>query len=218
MKKIIIMMGPPGSGKGTQAKKIATSYGYAHISTGDMLRSLATQPQLNTDEKEAVEQIKLGQLVSDQLIYRLVFDRIEKALVVGGGVVLDGVPRTIGQAKTLQDFFDQKQLVAEVLVLEITLSDEESFKRLAARRVCSTCGEIIPASDSLLTVCPKCSGELVVRSDDSESIVTQRIEKQGNAALAPIVDFYKKLNLLSVVDGNQSVAQVEKDINKILTI
>lgn len=216
MRKIIIMVGPPGSGKGTQAKKIAAKYGYTHLSTGDMLRSLATKIQLSADEQEAVEKIKTGQLVSDVLIYRLVFDRIETAIAAGGGVVLDGVPRTVEQASTLQKFFEEKNFASEVVVLEIRLSDEEAFNRLATRRVCSKCGEIIPATMASLSACPKCSGELVVRSDDNEEIVKQRIEKQGNKALAPIVNFYSTLGILTSIDGSQPIEEVEKDIDAVL--
>lgn len=216
MRKIVIMIGPPGSGKGTQAKKIAAKYGYAHLSTGDMLRALASQPRLNADEQEAVEKIQTGQLVSDDLIYRLVFDRIENQVSAGGGVVLDGVPRNLEQAEKLQEFFEAKNFAGEVVVLEIGLSDEEAFKRLASRRVCSACGEIIPATMALVSVCPKCSGKLVVRADDNEEVVKQRIEKQGNKALAPIVDFYKKLNVLASIDGSQTIEDVERNIGQIL--
>ncbi|MBP6859652.1 MAG: nucleoside monophosphate kinase [Candidatus Magasanikbacteria bacterium] len=215
MKKIIIMMGPPGSGKGTQAKKIAHNYQYVHISTGDMLRALATEPQLSAVEQEAVAQIKQGQLVSDELIYRLVFDKIEKEIASGRGVVLDGVPRTLDQAKRIQQFFEEKMLVSEVFVLEIALSDEEALQRLSARRVCGSCGEIFPANIALAS-CSKCGGALTTRADDAEEIIKQRIAKQGNAALAPIIDFYKKLDVLSVVRGSQGIELVEKDIAAIL--
>lgn len=216
MRKIIIMVGPPGSGKGTQAKKIAAKYGYMHLSTGDMLRSLALQPDLSADEQEAVDNIKKGNLVSDELIYRLIFDRIEKQILSGGGVVLDGVPRNLEQAKRVQQFFEEKGLASEVVVLEVALSDEEAFKRLATRRICSQCGEIIPASMASVSVCPKCGGELKVRADDSEEVVKQRIEKQGNKAMAPIVGFYKELGVLVAIDGSKSIEEVEEEIGIIL--
>ncbi|OGH91137.1 MAG: hypothetical protein A2534_01975 [Candidatus Magasanikbacteria bacterium RIFOXYD2_FULL_39_9] len=217
MKKIIIMMGPPGSGKGTQAKKIATKYNYAHISSGDLLRALSLQSELNAVEKEALEQMKAGNLVSDDLIYKLVFDKIESELASGKGVVLDGAIRNLDQVKGFESFFEKKNLVEEVLVIEVVLSDEESFNRLASRRVCDNCGEIIPAKDSALTECPKCSGKLVVRADDNSEIVRQRIEKQGNKAMAPIIDFYKNLGVLVAVDGSASIENVEKNIDNILT-
>jgi adenylate kinase len=217
MKKIIIMMGPPGSGKGTQAKKIAQKYDYLHLSTGDLLRALANKTDLNADEAEALEQIKVGTLVSDDLIFKLVFGKIEDEVNSGRGVVLDGAIRTLNQAKEYQNFFTEKNWLDEILVLEIALSDEESLNRLASRRVCSSCGEIIPASAHLVgSACPKCEGELMVREDDDIEIVKQRIVKQGNKAMEPIIKFYKELGILKTADGSQAIENVEKEIENIL--
>lgn len=192
MKKIIIMIGPPGSGKGTQAKKIAAKYNYNHLSTGDLLRSLAQKPELNSVEKEAVAQMKSGQLVSDKLIYQLVFGEIEKHLAAGRGVVLDGAIRNLEQAKGFQNFFKEEKIATEVLALEIALSDKDSFDRLTKRR------------------------DLENRQDDDPKIIKERIAKQGNIVLAPIINFYKELGALATVDGNQTIEDVEKDIDKAL--
>lgn len=218
MNKIIIMIGPPGSGKGTQAKKIAAKYGYNHISTGDLLRALATQPDLNAIEKEAVEQMKLGKLVPDALIYQLVFDKIIDEINAGRGVVLDGAIRNLEQAQGFQKFFEEKNLTEEVLALEIFLSDKDSFDRLTKRRVCVQCGEIIPwlPTTKNLKSCPKCGGELQTRQDDDPKIIEERIKKQGNAVLSPIINFYKDLGVLVKVDGDQAIEDVEKDIAKAL--
>ena len=223
------MIGPPGSGKGTQAKKIAAKHNYSHISTGDLLRALAQKSDLNPAEKEAVTQMKAGNLVSDRLIYQLVFDKIEKELGVGlpgvalaksgRGVVLDGAIRNLEQAEGFQKFFEDKNLAAEVLALEVALSDGDSFDRLTKRRVCTACGEIIPwLSDTKdLKVCPKCGGKLETRQDDDPKIIKERIAKQGNEALRPIVNFYNDLGVLVKIDGNQTIENVEKDIEKVLT-
>ncbi|MEK7131592.1 MAG: nucleoside monophosphate kinase [Patescibacteria group bacterium] len=192
MKKIIIMIGPPGSGKGTQAKKVAFKYNYSHISTGDLLRALARDTDLNSLEKEAVAQMKSGNLVSDQLIYRLVFGEIEKNLAEGRGVVLDGAIRNLEQARGFQNFFKAKNLTGEVLALEITLSDKDSWERLIKRR------------------------GLENRQDDDPKIIKDRIAKQGNKVLAPIINFYKDLGVLVKIDGNQTIEDVEKDIESIL--
>ncbi len=192
MRKIIIMIGPPGSGKGTQAKKIAAKYNYHHLSSGDLLRALAGKPELNSLEKSAVAQMKSGQLVSDELIYSLVFNEIEKDLAAGKGVVLDGAIRNFEQAQGFQNFFKAKNLSAEVLALEIALNDKDSFDRLTKRR------------------------DLENRQDDDPKIIKERIAKQGNVVLKPIINFYKKLGVLKKIDGNQTIENVEKDINKIL--
>lgn len=215
MKKIIIMMGPPGSGKGTQAKKIAQKYGYLHLSTGDLLRALATKPGLTSEEAEALELINAGSLVPDGLIYQLVFDKLKNEVGSGRGVVLDGAIRTVAQAEAFQKFFVENNFDQEVVVLEITLSDEEAFNRLSTRRVCQKCSEIVPAFADA-AACPKCGGELVARKDDNPEVIKDRIAKQGNAALEPIMNFYKQLKLVRMVDGSQSIERVEQDITTIL--
>ena len=218
-KKIIIMIGPPGSGKGTQAKKIAAKYNYNHLSTGDLLRVLALQPQLNDMEKSAVAQMKAGNLVSDDIIYQLVFNKITQELAADKGVVLDGAIRNLEQAQGFQKFFVEKNLIDEVLALEIALSDKDSLDRLIKRRVCTQCGEIIPwlPATKDLKSCPKCGGKLEIRQDDDLKIIKERIAKQGNKAMAPIVKFYKKLGVLATVDGNQTIEDVEKDVDRVLS-
>lgn len=217
MRKIIVMIGPPGSGKGTQAKKIAAKYNYNHLSTGDLLRALAGKPQLDPVEKEAVKQMKSGELVSDSLIYQLVFGEIEKDIAVGRGVVLDGAIRNLEQARGFQKFFEEKKLTDEVLAMEIALSDKDSFERLTKRRVCTKCGEIIPwlPITKKIKFCPKCGGKLEIRQDDDPKIIKERIIKQGNKAISPIINFYKDLGVLVKIDGNQTIEDVENDIDKV---
>jgi len=210
------MIGPPGSGKGTQAKKIAAKHGYAHLSSGDLLRSLAQKTELNSVEKEAVEKMKSGELVSDELIYDLVFSEIEKNIDAGKGVVLDGAIRNLDQVQGFQNFFKEKNLAKEVLALEISLSDKDSYDRLTKRRVCMACGEIVPwlPSTKKLKVCPKCGGKLQTRQDDDPKVIKARIKKQGNTALSPIINFYKDLGVLVKINGDQSIEDVEKDVEK----
>lgn len=218
MKKIIILIGPPGSGKGTQAKKFANKLNYGHISTGDLLRALASDSDIAPDEQTALKEMKEGKLVPDWLIYRLVFREIEKYLSKGRGVVLDGAIRNLEQAKEYQKFFEEKNLSQEVLAVEISLTDEESFNRLTKRRMCASCGEIIPylASTKNLTACPKCGGQLITRPDDEEKVIKERIIEQGNTALKPILDYYLALGLLKRVDGMKDIEGVEKEIEKVL--
>ena len=186
------MIGPPGSGKGTQAKRIAQKYNYAHLSTGDLLRALAQKENLSAAEKEAVARMKTGQLVGDGLIYKLAFAEIDKNISQGKGVVLDGAIRNLEQARGFQDFFTSKNLTNEVLALEISLSEKESLTRLTKRN------------------------GLENRQDDDPKIIKQRIAQQGNKALKPILKFYKKLGMLKTVDGNQTIENVEKDLAEIL--
>ncbi len=216
MKKIIILIGPPGCGKGTQAKRIAEKYHYGHISTGDLLRALANGAQADPREKQALEEMKSGKLVSDWLIYRLAFRKMDEYLDKGRGVVLDGAVRNVAQAEEYQKYFGQKNLSKEVVVIEVALTDEESLNRLTKRRMCSKCGEIIPwlPATKELIACPKCGGELMVRKDDDEQVIRKRIVEQGNQALQPIADYYQKLGLLKKVDGMENIESVWEEIER----
>lgn len=218
MKKIIILMGVPGSGKGTQAKKIAQKYNYGHISTGDLLRALDSDPNGDPADKQKLAEMKLGKLVSDELIYKLAFKAMDKYLDADQGVVLDGAIRNVEQAKKYQEYFVEKNLQDEVVVLEIKLSDETSFNRLTKRKLCRACGYIIPYSpeNEKKMICEKCGGELYVRSDDNPETARQRIAEQGNGAIGPILDFYRALGLLVSVDGEPPIEEVEKEIENVL--
>jgi len=218
MKKIIILLGVPGSGKGTQAKRLAEKYDYEHISTGDLLRALALDKKADPKEKQALEDMKTGKLVPDWLVYKLTFRAIEKQLKKGSGVVLDGAIRSLNQAQEFQKFFKEKKLEDEVSVVEVALSDEESLARLTKRRICAMCSELIPwlPTTKNIKICPKCGGELVTRKDDDEKVIKNRIVEQGNVALEPIVEYYDGLGLLKKVDGEQGIDDVEEEINEIL--
>lgn len=214
MKKIIILMGVPGSGKGTQAKKLAQKYGYGHISTGELCRILDADPNGDPADKAMLAGMKAGKLASDELIYKLAFKEMGKYLDADRGVVLDGAIRNVEQAKKYQEYFVNKNLQDEVVVLEIKLSDETSFNRLTKRKLCKSCGYIIPYSleNEKKTTCEKCSGELYVRSDDNPETAHKRIVEQGNGAIGSILDFYHTLGILISVDGEPSIVEVEREI------
>lgn len=220
MKKILIFIGPPGSGKGTQAKLLAKKYGYKHISTGDLFRALASDKNVTEKEKQALEEMKSGKLVSDWLVFDLAFKEIKKNLEANVGVVLDGAIRSVEQAKEFQKFFEQYGWENEVQAVEVAISDEESFNRLTKRRICSKCDEIIPylSTTKDLVNCPKCGGELISRKDDNEQVIKERIEKQGNKILRPILDYYSQKGTLQVVDGMQGIAEVEMEIQKSINV
>ncbi len=216
MKKIIIFLGPPGSGKGTQAKKIAEKFGFGHISTGDLLRQLQKAVYIAPDEQAAMKAMKEGKLVPDWLIFRLAFKAIESNLKKGLGVVLDGAIRNVSQAKEYQKFFVEKDLPKEVQVIEVSLPDEESYGRLAGRKMCEACGEIVPKSQATSGECPKCGGTLITRPDDSEEVVAHRIKVQGNAAIEPIREYYQELGEYVSVDGTKPIEVVAKEIENII--
>ncbi len=219
MKKIIILMGVPGSGKGTQAKILRETLGYTHISTGDLLRALQSDPHADPADLRALADMKAGRLVADSLIYKLAFREIQKSVQIGGGVVLDGAIRSVAQAQAYQDFFADMGLLDEIIVMNLALSDETSWKRLSKRKVCEQCGNIIPYSleNDQKTLCEKCGGLLIVRADDSPEVITKRIKEQGNRVLQPILEYYRQLGLLQEVDAEKTISEVDVEVMKVLS-
>lgn len=213
-KKIIILLGVPGSGKGTQARRLAEEYGFAHVSTGDLLRALETDENADVADKQKLADMKAGKLVADDLIYKLAFAAMNKHLNDGRGVVLDGAIRSVDQARAYDEFFAGHGLRDDVLAIELALDDETSFKRLTKRKVCNACGHIIPYSpdNELKTVCEKCGGELVVRADDDPEIIKKRITEQGNVALRPVAEYYEKTGRLRKVNGEVGIGEVERQL------
>ncbi len=188
-------MGVPGSGKGTQAKKIVEKYNYGHISTGDLLRALESDANADPEDLQKLADMKAGKLVSDDLIYKLAFREIEKYLDNGQGVVLDGAIRNADQAKKYQQFFEEKNLGDDMVVIEVHISDETIMRRLEIRL--ETFGK--------------------TRSDDDPEIMKKRIKEQGNEAIKPILDYYKELNILEVIDGEPPIDEVEKSVEEVLS-
>ncbi|MDD2656074.1 MAG: nucleoside monophosphate kinase [Patescibacteria group bacterium] len=218
MKKIIILMGVPGSGKGTQARKLVQRFGFVHISTGDLLRALDADPNGDKEDKAKLAEMKAGKLVSDDLIYKLAFAEIQKNLDLHKSVILDGAIRTVTQAKKYEEFFASLNLLDEVIVIEIKLSDETSFNRLTKRKVCTACGFILPYSkeNDLKVDCPECGEKLVVRSDDNPETIQKRIREQGNIAIQPILEYYREKGELFTVDGEKSIDNVDEEVVKLL--
>lgn len=219
MKKIIILMGVPGSGKGTQARLLSQRHNYGHISTGDLLRALDADLHADPEDKKLSADMKSGKLVPDKLIYKLAFKEIEKYLNNNQGVILDGAIRNVEQAKKYQEFFESKGLLSEEMVIEIKLSDETSFNRLTKRKICPNCGFILPYSpeNESKTKCPECGKELMVRSDDNPQTIKKRIAEQGNVAIGPILDYYRDLGLLVMIDGEANIDRVDEEIERVLS-
>jgi len=211
-------MGIPGSGKGTQARLLVERHGYAHISTGDLLRALDADPTADPAAKAMLADMKAGKLVADTLIYTLAFHAIRTSIAAGKGVVLDGAIRTVEQAKAYQQFFEEEGLADDVMVIEIALTDEIGKNRMTKRKVCSACGHIIPYTpeNEALTICEKCGGTLKVRTDDNPETILKRLAEQGNEKLQPIVAYYKEMGELVSVDGSRSIAAVDDDVEALL--
>ena len=211
--KQVIFIGPPGSGKGTQAKRLAAGLGVPHISTGDMLRdAIADQTEVG---KKAAPIVASGKLVSDDIMVDVVRDRLNKA-DAKGGFILDGFPRTLVQAERLDGLVGNG--TKTLRVLQLLVPDDVIVKRISLRRSCPSCKAIYhlesapPATDD---VCDKCGSALVARPDDNEESVRRRLDA-FHADTLPVAAFYKTKSVLREVDGVGPVDQVFERIEKSL--
>jgi adenylate kinase len=213
MSKIIVMIGAPGAGKGTQARLLSEKYAYPQISTGDILREMA---QADTPlGKEIKETLASGKLVSDQILAEVISDRTSRE-DCRDGFILDGYPRTLEQARKLEDLAaGQKK---KILLVRIAVQEELLFKRMTGRRVCTRCGEIY----NIYSRAPKRDGycdldgaPLLQRSDDAPETVSRRFEAY-RVATAPLVDYYRKSGRLIEVDGDRPVEEVFKQLSDII--
>jgi len=210
----LIFIGPPGSGKGTQAKRLATSHAIPHISTGDMLReAIAEGTELG---RQAAPIVASGALVSDDLMLGIIDDRLHKA-DARKGFILDGFPRTLVQAEGLDKIVMGNE-EDNLRVLQLLVPDEAIVRRIVLRRSCSNCGAIYhlennpPANDS---VCDRCGAEVIARPDDNETAVRKRLEAFHNQTI-PVATYYKAKNALREVDGIGPIDEVFERIEKSL--
>lgn len=210
----IIMLGAPGAGKGTQAKKIANKYGIPHISTGDILRAnIKNNTELGKKAKEYMDQ---GLLVPDELTLSLIMDRFSQA-DCENGYVLDGFPRTIPQAEALTNALKEAGEAID-FAINVEVPDENIVARMSGRRACVNCGgtyHVVFNPTKIDGVCDTCGGELVLRDDDKPETVAKRLNVYHNQT-KPLIDYYAKLDVLKEVDGTKDVSEVFEDITAIL--
>lgn len=209
----IILLGPPGAGKGTQAKSISNKYSIPHISTGDIFRkNISENTPLGIEAKSYMDN---GQLVPDEVTINMVKDRLQQE-DCKQGYLLDGFPRTVSQAEALQDFLDSRSESLDTALL-IEVPRDFILERMTGRRVCPSCGASyhIKFNPAVNGKCELCGSDVVQRKDDTEETVKERLdvyEKQTQ----PLIDFYKDKNLLSTVDGTQAINKVFESICRVL--
>jgi adenylate kinase len=198
----IVLIGPPGAGKGTQAQFISAHLGIPHISTGDIFRSnVANNTELGIKAKGYMDR---GDLVPDEITVAMVRDRLSED-DVKTGFLLDGFPRNVPQAETL------KKILAELgtpltAVLELEIDEEEVVRRLSGRRTCRRCGNVQHVDDGTGT-CDKCGGELFQRDDDKEEVIRHRLEVYKTQT-APLTAFYAEEGILVGIDATGPVPEV----------
>ncbi len=210
----LILLGPPGAGKGTQAQLITQTFGIPQISTGDILRA---EVRKGTELGQQVKSImEAGKLVSDDLIIKIIEKRIQEP-DCQNGFILDGFPRTIGQAEALNELL--KKLGPDKLkVLEFQIPDDVIVQRITNRRVCSQCGKVFnlllnpPPPDGK---CDACGGKIIQRSDDSEEVVRKRL-KEYHEKTEPLIEYYRKMNKLHIIHADRTVEEVFAEVKEIL--
>ncbi|MDT7870957.1 MAG: adenylate kinase [Thermocrinis sp.] len=204
---ILVFLGPPGAGKGTQAKLLSQRMGFLHLSTGDLLReAVKNQTPLG---KKAKEYMDRGELVPDELIVQL----IEETMPKDGNVILDGFPRTVNQALALEEMLRVKgEKISKVLFFDVP--DEVIIDRLSGRRVCSKCGAVYHVKynpPKVEGVCNLCGGSLVQRDDDKEEVVRKRLEVYRKQT-EPLIEFYQERGIIYKLDAGKGVEELFEEV------
>jgi len=202
----IVLLGAPGSGKGTQAQRLVAEYSMVQVSTGDLLReAVAAGTELGQRARQAMD---VGELVSDEIVLAMIQDRLQRA-DVENGFILDGFPRNLAQARSLEKVLDDlgKQLDAAVL-LDVDL--DILMKRLTGRRTCSITGKLLniyfsPRAE--IEACTEVGGELIQRADDNEETIANRLAVYRRET-EPLIDYYQRAGLLRKVDGQGDMEAV----------
>ena len=210
--RALIFLGPPGSGKGTQAKVVAAKYSVPHLSTGDMLRDhIAKSTPLGLKAKPLMER---GELVPDSLVLKMVAERIERP-DCSHGFVFDGFPRTVTQAQYLGELL-RRQGFEQPFVIHMVIGTALLIRRITGRRTCKVSGEIYNVYDrppKVEGICDNDGGELIQRPDDREEVIGPRLNAYHKQT-APLVSYYRRLGLLHEIDASKSVEEVEQGIEQ----
>jgi len=212
--KRIIFLGPPGTGKGTQAARMSERFGLEAMSSGDTLRQ---EIKAGSDVgQKAAEYVEAGTLVPDEIITGVMLAGINK-LPAGIGFILDGFPRTVPQAESLADGLARAGMGLDG-VIDFQMDDQRIIERIVTRRVCSSCGatyNIRFFPPRVEGVCDKCGGQVAQRVDDREDVIKTRLETYRSQT-APLIEFYSQQGLLRTVDASQEAEAVEVQVVKII--
>ena len=201
----LIMLGPPGAGKGTQAERFGRTRGIPKISTGDILReAVHTGTEIGLRAKAIMDR---GELVSDDVMIGIVGERLARA-DAQSGFILDGFPRTVAQAVALDGLMTGRD---PLIVIDIVVPENELVRRLSTRMICDSCGHNAPIGDGQNVICPLCGGRLVQRADDSQAVVLERL-KIYRTNTKPLVDFYHGRPSFRSINGAQAPDRVAADL------
>jgi len=207
----VIMMGPPGAGKGTQAGRFARERGLLKISTGDILREAIREGDPIAVEAKA--RMDRGELVDDETIVEIVRDRLSRP-DAQQGFVLDGFPRTVAQARSLDRILEDAG-VGPVIVVDLAVPPQELVRRLAERRICSKCGTTVDPFAGDGDRCARCGGELMQRADDNKDVVMERLKVYERDTM-PLVEYYRQRPTFRVVNGAQPPERVAEELDTLV--
>ncbi len=210
----IILLGPPGAGKGTQAKMLVEKYHVPQISTGDLLRAAAAAGTPLGKQAKAI--IDAGQLVSDEIVLGMIRERLAEP-DAKTGFILDGFPRTTGQAKALDHLLEELNWPLQAAIL-LDVDFDRLIERITSRRSCSSCGQVYNVRTTppkVEGVCDKCGGTLTQRADDTEETVTSRINVYRDQT-APLVDYYQRQEKLRRVEGIGEINEIFANLCRII--
>jgi len=201
----LLMLGPPGAGKGTQAERFAKARGIPKISTGDILRdAVHDKTEIGLRAKAIMDR---GELVSDDVMIGIVRYRLERSDAVSG-FVLDGFPRTVAQAAALDGIMVDRD---PLIVIDIVVPENELVRRLGTRSICRLCGTGAPVGSAVGAACVKCGGRLVQRTDDNQAVVLERL-KVYHRQSEPLVEYYRVRPTFRSIDGAQPPDRVAADL------
>ena len=210
----LILLGPPGAGKGTQAKMLIDAYGIPQVSTGDMLRAaVKNQTPLGLEAKKFMD---AGKLVTDEVVIGLAKDRISQP-DAQKGFMLDGFPRTVAQAEALDKMLGEMGKKLDH-VISIDVANSELMGRLTGRRTCKACGagfHMVFDPPKVDGKCDKCGGELYQRDDDNEATVSNRLKVYEDQT-KPLIDYYQGKGLLRPIDGVGAIDEIQKRVRAVL--
>jgi adenylate kinase len=206
----VIMMGPPGAGKGTQAERLARERGLLKISTGEILRdAIKEQHPVALVAKAKMDR---GELIDDETMIAIVRDRLMRP-DAEPGVILDGFPRTVAQAEALDRILEERDK-GPLVVIDVVVPEEELVRRLASRRICSSCGTNAAPGDKSPT-CSRCGGVMVQRTDDNQQVVLERLKVYQHAT-KPVLEYYRGRPTFRVVNGTQPPDRVAHELNTLI--
>lgn len=208
--KNIIILGPPGSGKGTQAKILAEKLGYFYFGTGDLMRQEAQKNTPLGKKFKAVWDRGQGELIAEELVQEFVGKKI-KELNQTDKIVFDGYPRTIKQAEHLEKVLGK----SDFKVLNIEVPADDLIERMSTRRICESCGKIFPKAQESLEKCDSCEGKLIRREEDAPEVLRKRIEVYEEQT-KPLIEYYEKKGQLKTIDGRPSIEEVDQSIRRAL--